>query len=76
MTGPLLALVFALWAGWLPVSGWGDGDPAHLILPVIALALPTTGAIAKLTRAGLATVLSQDHVRSARARGLAHRCES
>ncbi|SNS50509.1 oligopeptide transport system permease protein [Sphingomonas laterariae] len=71
VTGPLLALVFALWAGWLPVSGWGDGDAAHLVLPVIALALPVAGAIAKLARAGLATTLAQDHVRTARARGLA-----
>src|SRR5690606_38921445 len=29
VTGPLLALVFGLWAGWLPVSGWGGGAPAH-----------------------------------------------
>lgn len=70
VTGPLLALVFGLWAGWLPVSGWGDGDPAHLALPVLALALPVAGAIAKLARAGLATALAQDHVRTARARGL------
>ena len=70
VVGPLLALVFGLWAGWLPVSGWGDGDPAHLALPVIALALPATGAVAKLARAGLAEVLGQDHVRMARARGL------
>lgn len=71
VTGPLLVLVFALWSGWLPVSGWGDGDAAHLVLPVIALALPVAGAIAKLSRAGLAEVLEQDHVRTARARGLA-----
>jgi len=71
VTGPLLALIFALGAGWLPVSGWGEGDPAHLILPVVALALPVAGAIAKLTRAGLANALAQDHVRTARARGLA-----
>jgi oligopeptide transport system permease protein len=70
VTGPLLVLVFALWAGWLPVSGWGDGDPAHLLLPVIALALPVAGAIAKLSRAGLAETLGQDHIRTARARGL------
>ena len=70
VTGPLLALVFGLWAGWLPVSGWGDGNPAHLALPVLALALPVAGAIAKLARAGLATALQQDHVRTARARGL------
>jgi oligopeptide transport system permease protein len=71
VTGPLLVLVFGLWAGWLPVSGWGSGDPAHIALPSLALALPVAGAIAKLTRAGLATALTQDHVRTARARGLA-----
>lgn len=70
VVGPLLALVFGLRAGWLPVSGWGDGDLPHMVLPVVALALPVAGAIAKLARAGLAEVLAQDHVRMARARGL------
>ena len=71
VTGPLLVLVFGLWFGWLPVSGWGR--PAHLILPVMALALPVAGAVAKLTRAGLTEALGQDHIRSARARGLSRR---
>ena len=69
VTGPALALLFGLWLGLLPVSGTGDGV-AWLIMPVIALALPVSGAIAKLTRAGLASVLKQDHIRTARARGL------
>jgi oligopeptide transport system permease protein len=69
VTGPALALVFGLWLGWLPVSGQGDGI-AWLILPVVALALPVAGAIAKLARAGLASILAQDHIRSARGRGL------
>ncbi len=73
VVGPLLVLLLGLWAGWLPVSGWGDGDVPHLVLPVVALALPTAGAIAKLARAGLAQVLAQDHVRMARARGLGWR---
>ncbi|MGE0775307.1 MAG: ABC transporter permease [Sphingomonadaceae bacterium] len=68
VTGPLLVLVFALGFGWLPVSGLDSAR--HLILPVIALALPVAGAIAKLSRAGLAEALAQDHVRTARARGL------
>ena len=68
VTGPLLVLIFALGLGWLPVSGFESGR--HLILPVIALALPVAGAIAKLSRAGLAEALAQDHVRTARARGL------
>jgi len=68
VTGPLLVLVFGLWAGWLPVSGLGSA--ANLVLPVTALALPVAGAIGKLARAGLAAALWQDHVRTARARGL------
>ena len=71
VTAPLLVLVFGLTLGWLPVSGWNDGATLNLILPVIALALPYAGAIAKLTAASLASVLLEDHVRTARARGLA-----
>ncbi len=70
VTAPLLVLTFGLVLGWLPVSGWNDGAAPNLVLPVIALALPVAGAIAKLTRAGLAGVMAQDHIRTARARGL------
>lgn len=73
VTGPLFVLIFALGLGWLPVSGWEPGSPSHLVLPVVALSLPFAGAIAKLTRAGLARALNEDHVRTARARGLAER---
>lgn len=68
VTGPLLVLVFGLWLSWLPVSGLDSA--ASWILPVLALATPTAGAVAKLTRAGLAEAMAQDHVRTARARGL------
>lgn len=70
VTAPVLVLVFGLSLMWLPVSGWEDGAWRNLVLPVIALALPVMGAIAKLTRAGLANALAEDHVRTARARGL------
>lgn len=69
VSGPLLALFFGLTLSWLPVSGMGEGV-AWLILPVFALSLPAAGAIAKLSRAGLATQLRLDHLRAARARGL------
>ncbi|MGB5077330.1 MAG: ABC transporter permease subunit [Sphingorhabdus sp.] len=69
VTGPLLALVFGLWLGVLPVSGQGEGL-AWLVLPVTALALPVSGAVAKLARAGLAGMLGQDHIRAARGRGI------
>lgn len=73
VTGPALALIFGLWLGILPVSGMaaaGGQGTTWLVLPVIVLALPVAGAIAKLTRAGLATILQQDFIRTARARGL------
>lgn len=69
VTGPALALFLGLWLGLLPVSGVGGGA-SWLVMPVVALAIPVAGAIAKLTRAGLASVLKQDHIRTARARGL------
>ncbi len=70
VTGPILVLTFAMVLGWFPVSGVEEGSVLWLVLPVIALSLPVAGAVMKLVRAGLATQLSQDHLRSARARGL------
>jgi oligopeptide transport system permease protein len=69
VTGPLLAMIFGLWLGWLPVSGQGDGVK-WLVLPVIALSLPVMGGVAKLARAGLSEIMGQDHIRAARARGI------
>lgn len=71
VTGPLLALLFGLWLMWLPVGG--TGSLMHWILPVIALALPTSGAIARLLRASLARQLRGDNILTARARGLSPR---
>jgi oligopeptide transport system permease protein len=70
VTGPLLAMIFGLWLGWLPVSGQGDSI-AWLILPVVALSLPVMGGVAKLARAGMSEIMGQDHIRAARARGIA-----
>jgi len=52
VVGPLLALVFGLWLGWLPVAGYaGWAKPEYLMLPALALALPYAARIARLTRA-------------------------
>lgn len=67
---PLLALVFGIYLEWLPVAGWEPGTYADMILPTIALALPVIAIIARLMRASLLEILSSNHVRSARARGL------
>jgi peptide/nickel transport system permease protein len=61
---------------WFPVSGWGGPDATmperlhHLVLPAIVLALPPGVLLLRTTRAGMMDVLSQDYVRTARAKGL------
>ncbi|MGH1478905.1 MAG: oligopeptide ABC transporter permease OppB [Geminicoccales bacterium] len=67
---PLLTLIFGVFLGWLPVAGWGDGGFRHLLLPVIALALPQIAYIARLTRGSLIEVLNANFIRTARAKGL------
>ncbi|WP_446830474.1 ABC transporter permease [Candidatus Foliamicus sp.] len=70
VTAPLLTLFFGLYLGWLPLSGWNNGQFAHIILPVTALALPTIAGIARITRGSMLESLSANHVRTARAKGL------
>lgn len=70
VTAPLLILLFSFTLVLLPASGWDVARPSTLVLPVVALALPTLGVAARLTRAGLADVLKADFIRTARARGL------
>ncbi len=66
--GPLLALVFALWLDWLPVFGWTT--PAHKLLPAITLGAGYAAYIARMTRGGMLEALSQDFIRTARAKGV------
>lgn len=66
--GAALMLVFALKLGWFPVAGWGGYS--HLVLPAVTLSLPYAAYIARLARSGTIDVMSQDFVRTARAKGL------
>jgi oligopeptide transport system permease protein len=68
LLGPLLVLIFGIHLEWLPVSGWGDvsGDK---ILPSITLGTGYAAYIARLSRGGMLEVLSQDYIRTARAKG-------
>jgi peptide/nickel transport system permease protein len=66
--GPLLAIVFAITLGWLPVSG--SGTPAHLILPAITLGAPLGAVLARMTRASVIEELRELYVLAARARGV------
>jgi oligopeptide transport system permease protein len=71
VVAPVLALVFGLQLGWLPVAGWQPGSLRHMVLPVITLALPLVAYLARLTRGSLLEVLQSPFIRTARAKGLA-----
>ncbi len=68
---PILVLVFTLWLGWLPGGGWGG--PIFWIMPVIALSTSFMASIARITRSSMLEVLSSNHIRTARAKGLSER---
>lgn len=67
---PILILLFAVYLGWLPAGGLGDGSPRNMILPVISLALPQIAYISRLTRGSMIEVLRSNFIRTARAQGL------
>jgi ABC-type dipeptide/oligopeptide/nickel transport system permease component len=66
--GPLLALVFAVELGWLPVSGRGTW--ANLVLPAVSLGGALAAILARMTRATLLEELREQYVQAARARGV------
>lgn len=66
--GLMLMLLFAVYLHWLPAGGYGT--PISFVLPTIALAAFSTGIIARMTRSSLLETLSQDYVRTARAKGV------
>lgn len=68
LLGPLAALFFGIYLEWLPVSGW-DG-PEYKILPALTLGFAYAAYIARLCRGGMLEILSQDFIRTARAKGV------
>lgn len=66
--GPMLILVFAVWLDWLPVNE--RGGLAHLVLPAITLGTALAALLSRMTRTSLVEALSEDYVRTARAKGL------
>jgi oligopeptide transport system permease protein len=65
--GPLLILVLAIHFGWFNASGWYG--PIDRVLPSLTLGLVYAAYVARLTRGGMLEVLSQDYIRTARAKG-------
>jgi peptide/nickel transport system permease protein len=66
--GPLLALLFGVELGWLPVSGRGTW--ANLVLPAATLGAALAAILARMTRASVLEELRELYVLAARARGV------
>ncbi len=66
--GPLMAIVFAVELGWLPVGG--SGTLAHLVLPSVTLGAALSAILARMTRASLLEELREPYVLAARAKGV------
>lgn len=65
--GPLLVLVLGIYWGWFNASGWNS--PLDYVLPSLTLGFVYAAYIARLTRGGMLEILSQDFIRTARAKG-------
>jgi len=70
--GPILILLFSIQLGWLPVSGSGSGWSfiTHLILPAVTLGSGLAALLTRMVRTAMLEELSQDYIRTARAKGL------
>lgn len=66
--GPLLILLFSVVLGWTPVSG--REGLASLVLPALTLGTGMAAVLARMLRSSLLETLSEDYVRTARAKGL------
>ncbi|WP_434121587.1 ABC transporter permease [Salinicoccus roseus] len=69
--GLMLIQWFAINLGWFAPTGWGDAD--QIVLPVIALGTAGAAIIARMTRSSMLDVISQDYIRTARAKGVKER---
>ena len=69
--GPILILLFAIKAGWLPVSG--AGSFANLVLPALTMGSALAAILTRMVRTSMLEELSQDYIRTARAKGLPER---
>ena len=66
--GPILILLFSIKLGWLPVSG--AGSFAHIVLPAVTMGSALAAILTRMLRTSMLEELSQDYIRTARAKGL------
>ena len=67
----MLMLIFAAGLRWFPVGGYGG--LSHVVLPAFALGMGRMAVVARIVRASMLEVMSEDYVRTARAKGLVER---
>ncbi len=65
--GLLLMLLFSLWLGWLPASGFSSFK--HMILPAVTMGTSSAAIIARMTRSSMLEVIRADYISTARAKG-------
>jgi ABC-type dipeptide/oligopeptide/nickel transport system permease component len=66
--GPILILLLSIKLGWLPVSG--AGSFAHIVLPAVTMGSALAAILTRMVRTSMLEELSQDYIRTARAKGL------
>lgn len=69
--GLMLMLIFGLYLGWLPISGYRG--LSSLVLPAVTLGLPQIASILRLTRSDLLEVIREDYITAVRAKGMRER---
>jgi len=79
LLGLVMILVFGVWLGWLPVSGYVPLDEGvwlnvrSLLMPAVSLGLVQSALVARITRSSMLDVLREQYILSGRAKGLSER---
>ncbi|WP_372368065.1 ABC transporter permease [Candidatus Uabimicrobium sp. HlEnr_7] len=68
--GPILAVFFGVYLGWLPVANWGGYS--HYVLPVTTLSCYYIAIVARISRGSMLEVINQDYIKTARSKGLSN----
>ncbi|MDZ7672567.1 MAG: ABC transporter permease [Halanaerobiales bacterium] len=68
----VIQLLFSIYLGWLPPSGYRSGFDLYIILPTLTLVLPNSGMLARVTRSAVIDVMNNDYIRTAKSKGLSN----
>lgn len=68
--GIMMIMIVGVHFRLLPISGYGGGDVAHIIMPAVTLGAFEMASFARITRSSMLEVLDMDYIQTARAKGL------